>query len=204
MKIKSRFIVFLFLSVLVTYCKAQSLIKPLDGGGACPTYDTNCYEKDTTNELPKFSGTWKYQSGNTEITFKLKKEEHYQISNNRNFLDLLVGEYQYVENGLELANTLAQFDNPFVSGYRHSISGSVFMHRLPSYYCEDNSEPAEIKLNVNISHPTDTDVDGQLILRYVNDSGIEKLEVCVYDQTTLGDGDVRTLIPDGQYVFVKQ
>ena len=197
-------IIIIFLTLTAFSCKAQSLIKPLDGGGSCPMYDTNCYEKDTTNEINKYSGTWKYQSGNTEIIFKLKKEEHYQLSSNTNFSDLLVGEYQYIENGLEIANTLAQFDNPFVSGYSHKIRGGIFMHRLPSYYCEDNSEPAEIKVKVNIGHPTDTDVDGQLILRYVNDSGIEKLEVCVYDQTTLGDGDVRTLIPDGQYVFVKQ
>ena len=78
------------------------------------------------------------------------------------------------------------------------------MHNLPTYYCEDNSEPAEIKINVSIDHPTDNDVNGQLILRYINDNGVEKLEVCIYDQTTLGDGNERTLIPNGQYTLVKQ
>ncbi len=61
-------------------CKAQSLIKSLDGDGPCPAYDANCYEKDVNDEFEKFTGTWKYQNGATEITFKLKKELHYQIS----------------------------------------------------------------------------------------------------------------------------
>ncbi len=198
---KNSIILVLILTALS--CKAQSLIKPLDGGGSCPPYDSNCYEKDTTDEMTKFVGTWKYTSGNTEITFKLKKEEEYQISPDRNYQDLLVGEYKYIENGVEIVNTLADFINNTVSGYRHKIAGGIFMHRLPPYYCEDNSNPAEIKINANLNHPIDSNVDGQLILRYVNDGGTEKIEVCLYDQTTL-DTPNHTLIPNGQYVLIKQ
>ena len=194
------FIPLLMLSILS--CKAQNIIVPI-GSGQNLELNSDYYKKDVNNEFGKFTGTWKYENGNTEITLKLKKEEHYQLKN-YNYEDLLVGEYQYIENGVEKVNTLADFDDTTITGYTHKISGGTFMHNLPTYYCEDNSEPAEIKINVSIDHPTDNDVNGQLILRYINDNGVEKLEVCIYDQTTLGDGNERTLIPNGQYTLVKQ
>ena len=159
-------------------CKAQSIIKPMGSGDFCSD-NPDCYEKDINNEFGKFAGTWKYQNKNNEITLKLKKEEHVQISNDSEFEDLLVGEYQYIANGVEKANTLADFNNVNISGYSHKITGGSFIHRLPSYYCIDNSDPAEIKVNVFIKHPVDRNVDGQLILRYVNDNGTEKLEACI-------------------------
>ena len=197
---KNTIIILLILTTLS--CKAQSIIIP-KGSGQDYELTPDYYLKDVNNEFGKFVGTWKYTSGATELTFKLKKEELYQLKN-YNYEDLLVGEYQYIENGIEKVNTLSDFDNTDISGYSHKITGGTFMHRLPPYYCTDNSDPAEIKIGLFLKHPTNSDVDGQLVLRYVNDNGTEKLEVCVYDQTTLGDGNERTLIPNGQYVLVKQ
>jgi hypothetical protein len=77
-------------------CKAQTVIKSIEGDGSCPLYDTNCYEKDVNNEFGKYVGTWTYTNGDTELIFKLKKEEHYQISTNSSYTDMLVGEYKYI------------------------------------------------------------------------------------------------------------
>lgn len=185
-------------------CKAQSIIKSLDGDTSCPPYDSNCYEKDINNEYDKFVGEWKFQIGNTTLTFKLKKELQYQIANNRNFTDLLVGEYQYIENGVEKVNTLADFDNVSVSGYQHKIAGGIFLHRLP-YYCSDNSLPQEIKVELSIEDPNDSFIEGFVILRHVNDNGTEKLEVCIQDTSTLAeDPNAHLPIPNGYYEMIKQ
>ncbi|MEZ4837918.1 DUF6705 family protein [Flavobacterium sp.] len=193
----------IFLILSIFSCKAQSIIVPIGSGQDFeknPTY----YIKDVNNEFDKFEGTWKYQNGTTEITFKLKKEEHYQAAENYNYIDLLVGEYLYIANGFEVANTLPRFDNPNISGYSHKISGRIFKHRLPSH-CIDNSAVSEIKIEVSISHQTEEYTEGIVILRYVNDNGIEKLEACIYDDTTMGNiPNARIDIPDGYYEFIKQ
>lgn len=182
-------------------CKAQTIIVPIGSGGQIE-HNPDYYKKDVNNEFNKFEGTWKYQEGNTEIVFKLKKEEHYLTPSNY-YADLLVGEYQYKENNSTVANTLSDFDNMSISGFEHKISGGVFMHTLPNF-CTDNSQISEIKISLIISHPTDVYAEGRVILRYVNDNGVEKLEACIYDYTLLGDNAVTLDIPDGYYVFVKQ
>lgn len=182
-------------------CKAQSIIVPI-GSGENIEHNQNYYEKDINNEYAKFDGEWVYQNGTTEITLKLKKEEHY-LSPSNYFTDMLVGEYQFIENGIEKVNTLADFDNPSLSGYDHTISGGVFVHQLPQY-CVDNSALSELKIELMIENPNDDDIEGRLILRYVNDNGIEKLEVCLYDYTTLAENaNAKFDIPDCYYVFIK-
>ena len=193
------------IALLITLfsCKAQTIIVPL-GSGQYYELTPNYYLKDVNNEFGKFEGSWKYQNGSTQIIFKLKKETHYQISSDRDYQDLLVGEYQYIENGAEIANTLSDFNNPLVLGYSHNISGGTFSHRLPGN-CTDNSAVAEIKMRLVINHPTEPYTEGRVILRYVDDNGTEKLQACIYDYTTMGNiQDARIDIPDRYYVFVKQ
>lgn len=182
-------------------CKAQTIIIPLDSNQDyenSPDY----YIKDINNDLNKFEGTWKYQNGTTEITIILKKELHYTISNEDNHEDLLVGEYQYIEDSIEKVNTLNDIDNPSISGYDHIISGNNIVRPIP-YFCIDNSDPLEKKVWVFIGHPTDEFVDGRLYMRYVNEAGVEKLEACIFDETNLSDSNILD-IPEGSYVFIKQ
>jgi hypothetical protein len=193
------------IALLITLfsCKAQTIIVPL-GSGQDYELTPDYYLKDVNNEFGKFEGTWKYQNGNTQIIFKLKKETHYQISSDSDYEDLLVGEYQYTENGTEIANTLSDFNNPSILGYSHNVNGSVFTHRLPGN-CTDNSDLTEIKIELFLNHPTEEYTEGRVILRYVDDNGTEKLQACIYDYTTMGNiQDARIDIPDGYYVFVKQ
>ncbi len=197
---KQLIIVFAFIFTLS--CNAQLNIVPLGSGNPIENNSTY-YIKDVSNEFIKFTGTWRYQNGTTEIVFKLKKEELYRTSVDTYYQDLLVGEYQYIENGTEKVNTLSDFDDPNISGYIHKIKGSVYTHNLPSY-CIDNSNAAEIKVEVQIGHPTDEYAEGRVILRHIIEDGIEKLQACIYDYTYLGDNDVRLDIPDGYYEFVKQ
>lgn len=195
-------ILLLFLGILTCLsCKAQSIIVPI-GSGNDYENTSDYYLKDIDNEFDKFEGTWHHQSGDAYIVLKLRKEIHYQLNKGSNYEDLLVGEYQYVENGVEKVNTLIDLDGLGISGYTHKISGGIYVHQLPNY-CLDNSDPSEVKIELIIHHPTDEYAQGRLILRYLNDNGMEKLEACIYDYSILGDGSVRLDIPDGNYVFIK-
>ncbi len=61
------------------------------------------YIKDTQGYLNKFTGTWKYTSGNEEFIIKIIKAEH--INYNYFFSDDLFGGYKYIKDGI------VKFDN---------------------------------------------------------------------------------------------
>lgn len=183
-------------------CKSQSIIIPM-GSGQNIEHSQNYYLKDSSNEFDKFIGEWKYQNGNSVFVLRLKKEVQYQTPFNY-FRDLLVGEYQFIENGVEIINTLSNLDNTSINGRYHKINGGAYLRRLPSY-CNDNSTSQEIKIEVQIEDPNDSFTEGRLILRHIIENGIEKLEVCLLDESSMAASETsRLAIPDGFYVFVKQ
>ena len=194
--------IFQILALITIFsCNAQTVVPITSGDYFEKT--PNYYKKDVNNEFNKFEGEWVYTNGNTSLTFRLKKETQYQTNPTSNYQDLLVGEYQYVESGIEKVNTLANFDDSTISGYGHQISGGIYFHELPSY-CIDNSQIQEVKIHVFIGDPNDDDISGLMILRYVNDNGTEKIQVCLRDETTLGnDLNARLEIPDGYYEMIK-
>ena len=115
-----------------------------------------------------------------------------------------MGEYQFIENGIKKVNSLEDFDDTNIKGYDHNFNGGVFLNTLPSYWI-DKDEIHEIKVELFIQHPNDGNIEGVIILRYVNDYEIEKLQVCIRDESTLADHENSKLdIPDGNYEFVKQ
>ena len=184
-------------------CKAQQIIVPL-GGSQDYQYTPNYYVKDVNLLLNKYIGTWKYTNGATEITLTLKKEIHYTISNTKNYQDLLVGEYQYIDNGIEKINTLIDLNNPLITGYEHKISGSRLISTRVYPPCI-NCALGEKRLDINIKDPTTEFAEGRLILRHLTDvNGIERLETFIYDKSYLGDGIIRIKIPNGEYTFIKQ
>jgi hypothetical protein len=196
-------LIIILTSISFFTCKAQSIIVPL-GSGMDLKQHPSYYLKDVNNEFGKYVGEWKFDNGSSVIVLKLKKEELYQTSPETNYEDLLVGEYKYIENGLEIVNTLSDFDNSNVSGYDHKISGGVYSRRLPNW-CTDNSTTQEIKVELFIEHPNNDLVEGRLILRHIIDNGVEKLETCIYQESNLSyDTNARIPIPDGNYVFLKQ
>ncbi|MEN8816118.1 MAG: DUF6705 family protein, partial [Nonlabens sp.] len=66
--------------------------------------------KDMNNNLNKFEGTWEYQDSTSKLTVILQKIEDYEVGSALS--DVIVGNYIYEENGVEIINTLT---NPSVS-----------------------------------------------------------------------------------------
>ncbi len=123
-------------------CKAQSPILPLSDW---TDEQTNAYYKDLNNELNAFEGTWLYTNGNTSLKIVLVKKTMY--FNGNYYEDLIVGEYQYIEDGVEKINTLASLNLNL--GFSHKISGSSILNTcffLPTDDCVEG----EIRLNVSL------------------------------------------------------
>ncbi|MDN6317963.1 MAG: hypothetical protein L0J59_10890 [Lactococcus lactis] len=102
------------------------------------------YYKDLNNEMDAFVGTWLYTEGNTSLKIKLKKETmHY---NGKYYVDLMVGEYQYIKNGVELINTLNNFD--LMNGYEHRVYGKSLYQSCIPYPASDCVE-GETRLSLS-------------------------------------------------------
>ena len=100
----------LFISLLSIHCTGQTnIIDLIDRCNHTPIdhKSGNTYLKDTTNEIDKYTGTWKWTSGNREFTLTLIKQVkyHYNQRNNNYYEDRLMGYYQYRENGVLIADT---------------------------------------------------------------------------------------------------
>lgn len=119
--------IIIFLSVsLVLNCKAQSPIISYNSSNI----PKNAYCKDLNNDLDKFTGTWKYENGNTELVITIVKNE--QIDLDSYYTDELAGNYKYIENGVEIVNTLLNNfnDNASFSGSEMSEDTSEFSFSL--------------------------------------------------------------------------
>ena len=97
----------IILMILATFtilsCKAQSPILGYRTFKA--SVPDGAYLKDLNNDLDKFTGTWKYTNGTTELSVIIIKVE--QVFNGRYYIDRLKGNYIYMENGVEIINTLS-------------------------------------------------------------------------------------------------
>ncbi|RWX01056.1 DUF6705 family protein [Flavobacterium cerinum] len=130
----------LFLIILPFWnCKAQSPIKSLYND---PQEENGAYYKDFNNELDTFVGTWKYTNGSTSLTITLKKKvmQFFSDGDVNFYEDILIGEYKYIENGVEKINTLSQLlvdKNP----YKYNIVGNIFYEKTNKNLQTNFSDP---------------------------------------------------------------
>ncbi|RWX01058.1 DUF6705 family protein [Flavobacterium cerinum] len=115
----------LFLIILPFWnCKAQTPVKSLYNDSR--ELD-GAYYKDFNNQLDTFVGTWKYTNGTTSLTITLIKKVMQPLMDESisYYEDIIVGEYKYIENGVEKINTLPQL---LVSKdpYEYNIVGNIF------------------------------------------------------------------------------
>ncbi len=200
--------IYIITVLLISFsCKAQQHVVGIYSNEDFKT-NSNYYLKDLDNDFDKFLGTWKWEDGNTSLTFTLNKEIKYQLDATSMYKDMLVGEYRYVENGVEKANTLNRLDDISITGYSHKISGYSIISKISRPKCDDCSID-ERRVRLFIGHQTVEDVDSNLVLRYVNENGVEKLEIRIFgggpimvqpDRTDPVELD----IPLGEYTLIKQ
>lgn len=123
-----------------------------------PVYNTlladfkdNAYYKDATNELNKYEGTWLYTNGTT--SFKLVLQKRLMQKRGKYYCDLLIGGYQYIENGITKVDWLNDVNIVYSQIYLHKVKGSYFItDNLYPPACPACA-PNERRLNVSIAEP---------------------------------------------------
>lgn len=120
-------------------CVAQTY--PMEGSNNPVWIDAGITLKDTNNNLNKFSGTWIYEDAGSKLTVVLQKVENYESAGY--FSDVILGNYIYEENGVEILNTLT---NPATSQGSDDVY-HIRMHgfKNPSKIVGDFEDPIRSK-----------------------------------------------------------
>lgn len=193
----------LLFSIAIISCKAQT-IKPLYLSGS---FNSGNYYKDIDNDLDKFVGTWLYT--NDIMTFKiiLKKRTNIFDTYSNCYVDIIVGEYQYIENGIEQTNTLSSIDINPESYEGNQIRGNLFSR------C-DGCLPGQRKvLHLSLFDPIITGGGRtmKMTATLVKIDGIFKLKVGLRQEVHWFDENDGPVVPagylpvnDGKYFLIKQ
>src|SRR5690554_6052487 len=197
----------LIVSVFVgsLYMYSQNPVVPLeewDGIGISGTY-----YKDTNNVYNQFEGEWLWQSGNNSLRIILqKKEQVYHQVKEWYYEDMLVGEYQYIENGVEKINTLAN-----INSQEHNKIFASYILTTPFYMGCDDCLPNERRVSVGFYDPV-ADLGGFMVFKKLIVNGQEALRMTfryrgkiiqegqMPPPPTIPPGDT----PDWDYILIKQ
>ena len=203
-------IIFLTLIAIVTItCKAQSpIINILDKDG---TRDINAYYKDVNNLLNQYEGTYLYTNGTT--SFKIVLVKKIMQFNGEYYEDLIIGEYQYIVNGVEIVNTLSELNTTYSNQRRHNIDGNSLISKNNRSWVCPNCNVNEKRLEASIRDAS-TDRYATIIMRklsMLNSSGddVETLHIKI-GQVMGGAYDVNVgppadfSLPLGELTLIKQ
>ena len=121
----------MIIMLLSINCKAQTPI--IDISESELGQPDGYYIKDINNYLNPFEGTYLYTNGNT--SFKIILVKKVQQYNGRYYEDLIIGEYQYIENGVEKVNTLSNINIVYNNqSIKHAISGNLIVDNNFRYW----------------------------------------------------------------------
>jgi hypothetical protein len=209
-------IIILILGIQFLNCKAQNPIVPIQNQGGID-YAIGTYFKDTNNYLNPFVGTWKYTNGTTSLKFVIQKI--IMSHNGFEYNDLLIGQYEYIENGVIKTSTLSEIGMVFPDMRNHSLEGnSIYKGANQGPKCSEcNSSTIRVHLGLD-----------ERIKRIYSDiyafvtydaQGTEVMKVSIYgdgkafanpNSTVINPIDISTKIPvgnnipNGRYTLIKQ
>ncbi len=208
----------IFIIIVVTLasiCKAQSPIIPLENSGYADI--RGAYYKDTRNFLNQFEGTWLYSNNGTTLKIILKKKERFHKNGDivNFYTDYIVGEYQYIKDGVEIQNTLSNLNINYSEIFKYNIYGNIPTKKVKSPSACPECQPGELRLLTFYTEPSRRNVEGldsQMVFRRFTENGITKLKVWFYGTSSsfgfTTDGqrtDIASyLLPYGEYVLIKQ
>lgn len=210
---KSFFIISTFLFCLNSI--AQNPIIPLYQTSTNYGDKEGAYYKDMNNFMNQFEGIWLYTDGTTTLKVILKKliMHHNNTPPITYYEDCIIGEYQYVENGVEKVNTIAELsiDKPTI--YDYNLYGSRRISKLVQPKCDDCAND-EYRLALYLNEPIRRDVLGlstEFIVRRVVENGVMILKAQVYTESSSygvtrdwQPTDIEYFsLPDGSYTLVK-
>jgi hypothetical protein len=167
--------------------------------------EANVYYQDVDNDLDPYVGTWIFTDGNTSLKIVLKKEIKYLKANF--YEDFLIGEYQYIENGVEKINTLSQLNIILAHQKGHEITGNMILENHNYPLCDD-CLPNEKRIKLIFRDPI-RQLGGELILRQITVNGQPALKAFKSTTSRIISIDEMSpyremLVPSGYYTLIKQ
>ena len=213
---KNTHIIFFLFSVIFG-CRAQSPIIDLYGNEDYGNVQ-NAYYKDINNFHQQYVGTWLYTNGTTslKLVFIEKKQILTNYGTKSFYEDYLIGEYQYIENGIEKVNTLSNLNSNHNNMYDFNLL-NVSCIWFPSTRprcgeCNTN----EKRLRMGLNEPSRRSIKGlanSFVLRVFTEGNTQKLKVWFVDESMQGlifdENDNPSTItnfslPYGEYSLIKQ
>ncbi|WP_460220514.1 DUF6705 family protein [Psychroserpens sp. MEBiC05023] len=207
-------------TVLITLSYgAQSPILPLYNNPNAWEVD-NAYYKDIDNVQDQYVGTWLYTNGNTSLEIQLRKRTMVFVNGTlaNYYVDVLVGEYKYIENGVEKVNTLEYITAEFMDNTDYNLYSNSLRHKNTYPQCNECAT-SEKRLVITINEPLRRHIGGlsnKLVMRRFFVNGIEKLKLwfkrndngIYYNISTvelIEDESINGYsLPYGEYILVKQ
>ena len=213
---KKYFFLILILSSLKLYAQAPVIDKY---GESSYAKIAGAYYKDITGFHDQFVGTWKCTNGNTIIKITFIPKVMFFVSNDARsfYTDYLIGEFQYIENGVEKVNTLSNLNQNHIDIYDYDIVSISQKHKSSYPKCNECGEN-DMRLSMIFNEPSRRNIWGGIsnnfVIRRFVENGQEKLKVqFVYTGNGLEslntiDGPPANInsfsVPYGEYIFVKQ
>ena len=195
-------------------CKAQiptiSLHRPSVSPG-----EQGYYYKDFNNYLNVFEGTWIYTNGNNSFTIVLQKKIMGHITTSdlsiNYYTDAIIGEYKYIENGIEKINTLQNLFNNYSDPFEYNILMSSVSISSDTNSCI-NCQPGNIYMRGSYTEPDcDRWMYPLMSMRYFVENGVEKIDL----HFSAGERIMSDMygnpppcdeyaLPFGEYILIKQ
>ena len=189
--------------LLSIHCKAQTPI--IDISESELGQPDGYYIKDINNYLNPFEGTYLYTNGNT--SFKIILVKKVQQYNGRYYEDLIIGEYQYIENGVEKVNTLNQINTVYNNQRRHKIDGNLIVDNNFRYWKCPTCPANEKRLKCSIMDAS-TQRSASIIFRRTVEAGqqVMKIKISHVNGVPLVVGQPAPpdfSLPQGEFTLIK-
>lgn len=186
-----------FLATLA--CKAQSPVYNIDEPSFGKT--PGSYFKDLNGDLDGYDGIYLYNGpNNTSLKIILKKKV---LSHGYYYEDLIVGEYKFIRNGIEVNNTLVNINNNYTNEkINHAITGNRILIGTV-YGCPDCS-PTEKRLRLGFIDNKSNHIVG-LDIRKTKVNGASAIRILIFSEEYLtGPNPDSYMLALGEYIMIKQ
>jgi hypothetical protein len=154
---------------------AQSPVLPLFNNPDFGAID-DAYYKDLDNSFSQFLGTWEYVNGTTSLKIVFYKSTQYFNDFSSHYEDVVYGNYRYVENGVEMVNTLSNTD---ADPYGHAIVGNLIFQNSNVPICSECTLNQK-RLNLMFNDPTRNEVEGlagEIIVKRADVGNVQKITI---------------------------
>jgi hypothetical protein len=164
------------------------------------------YMKDINNLLNQFEGTYLYTNGATSLKITLVKK--IQQYNGSFYEDLIIGEYQYIENGIEKINTLNKINIVYNDQRSHSIDGNLIVNNNFRYWKCPSCSSNEKRLSCSFNDPSNERY-ANITIRKNNENNQEKIIIKIshvskrVDLSLSADQNSNFSIPLGEMTLLK-